>query len=96
MCGVPVCRPIRTVIGPAASADLPFACSLQRAGRAGERVEEGVALRVHLDAAVSAERLPQHAPVFDQGLVVRLGPELVQQLRRALDVREEERDGAGR
>ena len=68
--------------------DVPT-CSLQRAGRGGERVEEGVALSVQLDAAVSAAPFPQHAPVVDQGLVVRLGPELVQQLRRALDVREE-------
>ena len=64
--------------------------------RRGEGDEEGVALRVDLDAAVALERLAQHTPVFGQRLGVALGPKLVQQLRRTLDVGEEKRDGAGR
>ena len=66
-----------------------------RPRRRGEGEEERVALRVHLDAAVGGEGLAEHATVLGERLRVRLRPELVQQLRRALDVREEERDRAG-
>ena len=40
--------------------------------------------------------LADHAPVLGQRLGIRLRAELVQQLRRALDVGEQEGDGAGR
>ena len=61
-----------------------------------ERDEERVALGVDLDAAVSGERIAQHAAVLGERLGVRVRPERVQQPRRALDVGEEEGDGAGR
>ena len=64
----------------------------QRPGRGREGNEEGVALRVHLDASVAGERLAQDRAVLGELVRVRLGTELVQQPRGALDVREEERD----
>ena len=75
---------------------LPLAGRGDGARRGREGDEERVALRVDLDAAVRGEGVAQHAPVLGERLRVRLGPERVQQPRRALDVREEERDGAGR
>ena len=66
-----------------------------RSRRRREGEEEGVALRVHLDPALGGARLPDHAPVLGERLRVALGAELVQQPRRALDVGEEEGDGAG-
>jgi hypothetical protein len=66
----------------------------RRSGRR-EGDEEGISLRVDLDAAVASEGLAQHAPVLGEGVRVRLA-ELRQQPRRALDVREEEGDCAGR
>jgi hypothetical protein len=62
----------------------------QRAWCRWEGDEEGVALRVDLDPALRGDRVADHAPVLCQRLRVRLGAELVQQLRRALHVREEE------
>jgi hypothetical protein len=67
----------------------------KRIGRPWECDEEGVALRVHLDAAVALERLPQQPAVLREGVGVRVA-ELVQQARRALDVGEEEGDSATR
>ena len=69
---------------------LPVGGGGDRVGCARERDEERVALRVHLDAAVPRKRLPQHTTVLAQQLRVALAV-LVQQPRRALDVREEER-----
>ena len=68
----------------------------QRLPRVGEGDEEGVALRVDLDPAVRRERRSQRAPVLSQRVCVPLGAQLVQQRGRALDVGEQERDGAGR
>ena len=65
-----------------------------RGGR--EREEEGVSLRVHLDAAVSNTRLPDHRAVIGERIRVGLCAELVQQRRRAFDVGEDKGDGAGR
>ena len=67
----------------------------ERPGRRREGEEEGVALRVDLDAAVASARLADDAAVLGERLRVGLGAELVQQPRRALDVGEEEGDGAG-
>ena len=66
------------------------------AGRGREREEEGVALRVDLDTTLGGARLPDDAPMLCQRLRVGLGAELVQQLRRPLDVGEEEGHRAGR
>ena len=88
-------RPARTRIGPSASASV----SLRRrdgARRGRERDEEPVPLRVHLDPAVRGAGRADQAPVLRERLGVALGAELVQQPRRPLHVREEERDRAGR
>ncbi len=62
--------------------------------RAFERVEEGVALRVHLAPEVEHAAKPR-AMLFEHFSVLGCA-ELLEQSRRFLDVREEERDGAGR
>jgi hypothetical protein len=56
--------------------------------RSGEREEEGVSLRVDLDAPCGGARLPDDAPVLGQGLRVDLGAERMQESRRSLDVRD--------
>ena len=91
-----MCRPIRTWIGPAASVSVIAAAAAKRSRRRGEGEEERVALRVHLDPVVRGARFADHASVLGERLGVRLGAKLVQQLRRALDVREEESDRAAR
>ena len=72
---------------------LGLSCRGERLARVGERDEEGIALRVDLHASVRGERLPQQATVLRQRLGVLAGAELVQQARRAFDVREEKGDG---
>ena len=67
---------------------------IRRAVRRSERDEERVPLGVHLDAAVRRECLAERTPVLGERLRVGL-TELVQEAGRALDVREEEGDGAG-
>jgi hypothetical protein len=64
-------------------------------GSAGARedVEEGVTLRVDLFAAVPRKRLPQDPPMLGQHVAVAIA-ELFEQPRGALDVREQEGDGA--
>jgi hypothetical protein len=61
----------------------------------GESDEEGIALRVDLDSAVLGERVSQDAPLLGEDVRIRV-TELMEQLRRALDVGEEEGDCAGR
>ena len=68
---------------------------LERPRRGGEGDEEGVPLRIDLDAAVRRARIPHHPPVLGERVRIRLGAELVQKPRRALDVGEEEGDRAG-
>ena len=70
-----------------------FPGSRDRTRRGREGDEEGIALRVHFDPMMGVERLPQHAPVLCQRTRVSLCAQLVQELGRALDVREEEGDG---
>jgi hypothetical protein len=74
---------------------LPFLRGGDCVGRLTERDEEGIALRVHLDSAVAVERLAQHPAVLRQSLGVGVA-KLLQELRRSLDVGEEERDRARR
>ena len=57
--------------------------------------KERVALRVHLPAAVCRERRSQNALVLGTRLRIPWA-QLLHELRRAFDVREEERDGAAR
>ena len=60
---------------------------------ARERVEERVALRVDLAPARGGEDVAQEPPVVGDNLAV-LVAQLLEQARRAFDVREQERDGA--
>ena len=66
-----------------------------RIGGACEGVEEGVALGVHLDAAVPRERISELPPVLGEHIRVAL-TELVQQSCRPLDVGEEKRHRSAR
>ena len=86
---------MRTRIGPARQRGLRLARGGDgsRRGRKGD--EEGVALGVDLDAAVGGEGVAQEAAVLGQRIGVALGAEGVEQLRRALDVGEQEGDRAG-
>ena len=73
-----------------------FGSGSEGARCSGKRKEKGVSLRVHLHAAVYGTCLPDDRSVIRKCLRVPLRAELVQQLRRTLDIREDERDGAGR
>ena len=73
---------------------LELAGSRDRVAGPAEGDEERIALRVHLVALVCRERRPQESPMVGQGLRVPLGPQLVQEPRGALDVREQEGDGS--
>ena len=68
---------------------------LDRVAGAREGEEERVALRVDLDAAALGERVAHQPAVVGEDAVVALA-ELLQQRRRALDVAEDEGDGAAR
>jgi len=52
-------------------------------------------LRIHLDAAVRVKRFADDASVIGEGSRISLGAEFVQQVRRPLNVGEEERDCSG-
>ena len=65
-------------------------------GRRREREEKSVTLRVHLDAAVVGACFAYQCTVIGERVRVCLRAELVQQRRRAFDVGEDKRDGAGR
>ena len=86
--------PIRTRIGPAASALCASTAAATASAGPRERDEEGVALRVHLDAVVPREGVADRAPVLGEEIGVGR-PVLLQQARRPLDVGEEERHRAG-
>ena len=63
--------------------------------RAGECDEKRIALRVDLDALVLGKRRAESPPMFVQRLPVVVA-ELMQQPRRAFDVREQQRHNTGR
>jgi hypothetical protein len=66
-----------------------------RIGSPTERDEEGITLCVHLDAVVVCEGVSKETPMFMQR--VRIGvAELMEELRRPFDVREEEGHDTGR
>ena len=69
--------------------------SRERVGGLRKGDEESVTLSVHLDTAVPRKRVTQGAPVLGQRTRILI-TELLQQPSRALDIGEEERDGAGR
>ena len=62
-----------------------------RAERGGERDEQCIPLRTHLDARVRSERGAQELSVLGERASVRVA-QLAQQSRRALHVCEEQRD----
>jgi hypothetical protein len=64
-----------------------------RCRREGDK--EGVALGIDLDTAASSTCCTHDPSVLGELPRVGLGAELVQELGRALDIREKERDGAG-
>ena len=72
------------------------ACRGDRSRRGLEGEEERVSLRVDLDPVLGSARLTDDATVLRKRLRVRVGAELAQELRRALDVGEEEGDRSGR
>ncbi len=86
---------MRTRIGPSASARLASSRRRDSVGSARERHEERVALGIDLDARVCGEGIPQQPPVLGKKVGVCRSV-LLKESRRALDVREEEGDGAGR
>ena len=86
---------MRTQIGPPSSARWPSAAAATASFARAKATKKGVALGVDLDAAVAGEGLPEDAPVLGERVGVGVA-ELVQQACRALDVGEEEGDGAGR
>ena len=61
--------------------------------RAREHEEEGVALRVDLDPVARRERVADDSPVRRQHLAVVVA-EALEELRRVLDVGEDEGDGS--
>ncbi len=65
-----------------------------RALGGGEGDEEGVPLRVYLHATPGRECLPEQPAMLSELGRIVLGAELLEEARRAHDVREEERDGA--
>ena len=67
---------------------------VERNRRRREGGEELVALCIHLDPAQRSERTAHDPPVLGEGFRVAIGSQLVQELRRALDVRDQKRDGA--
>ena len=80
---------------PIGQAALAVRGSGDRVRRAGERDEERVTLRVDLDALVVRTRRADDPPMLVQRLPVPVA-ELVQQPRRALDVREQQRHHSAR
>ena len=87
---------------PHAHADRPAGkCALAVGGggngvrRAGEGDEEGITLRVDLDAVVLGKRRAESPPVLVQRLPVAVA-ELLQQPRRTLHIREQQRHHTGR
>jgi hypothetical protein len=67
----------------------------ERSGRRRKRDEERIALGIDLHAIVTGTRLSDDLPVCGKRLGVGLRSQLVQELRRPLDVGEEKRDSAG-
>src|SRR5690349_6281790 len=65
-------------------------CEDRRSG-GRERDEEGVALVVDFDTIFGRECFTKHTTMIAEQLGVALGPNLMQQLRRGFDIREEQR-----
>ena len=89
-------HPHRRAVGPLVGLERALGRDRGANGIAGapERVEERIALRVDLRAAVRGERLADDPPVVARHIGVRVA-ELLEQPGRALDVGEHEGDGSG-
>ena len=70
--------------------------ALSAPGGGRESEEERVSLSVYLGAAVTSTGFADDAAVLGERLGVPIRAELPEELGRSLNVREEERDGAGR
>src|SRR5690349_9874090 len=76
--------------------DLRVERTAKRVLCAAERDEHRVARASEIVTAMARERVAQQRPVLVQHRAVALGAELREQLRRAFDIAEQERHGAGR
>ncbi len=72
-------------------AALRLDCSADRVARSLKDEEEGVALRVDLDSVAHRERVADDPAMRGQNVAVVVA-ELLEELRRVLDVREDEGD----
>jgi hypothetical protein len=81
----PTCEPLPDLYG-----------RLECARCRGKGDEEGVSLRVHLDAALHGAVLAHDPAVLGERSRVRIRSQLVQQPRRTFDVREQKGDSARR
>ena len=90
-------NPHRVVVGPLLGSERPLRGRGRRGRRRGAREdgEERVALAVDLDPSALLECLAEQAVVRAQDGAVAVTAEGLEQPRRALDVREQEGDGAG-
>ena len=84
-------------VGPLVSGkrELALNCREEPVSGAGERDEEGIALRVDLVSAVRIEGCSQQALVLVENVAVAL-TKLFDESRRPFDIREEEGDRAAR
>jgi 3-oxoacyl-[acyl-carrier protein] reductase len=91
-------HPRRRLLGPVVAEERPLGLYRTPDGedRSREGGEEGVSLRVDDDAGVALDRFADEPVVRGEDIAVALAPERVQQPGRALDVGEEEGDGAAR
>ena len=71
-------------------------CGGECGGRGREREEEGVALGIDLDPSLGGAGGADQSAMLRERFDVSVLAELAQEPRRALDISEEERDGAGR
>jgi hypothetical protein len=99
----PLCQKRRACVYSNPHADVATVQSLVRVGGGRERVlrrherhEEGISLSVDLDPAVPRKRIPQPSAMVPERLAVALVTQLMQQPRRAFDVRKQEGDSARR
>jgi hypothetical protein len=91
-----VCRPVRTRIGPEASALVSSeAAASPPGGRGPEGEEKGVALGVDLNASLCRAGRTHDPPVLGERFVVGLVSDLLEKLGRAFDIGEEEGDSPG-
>ena len=89
-------RPIRTRIGPGASAASPSLVAATAPGAVGKAMKKASPWVSTSMPPCAAKSVSQHPAVLGKGLRICLGPQLVHELRRALDVGEQEGDGSGR